>query len=185
MSSRMEEYETWMSGLSLCSLRSLTRHCCIQITLAVWCHQWKELEALKKIASHPSHLLQVIRIQPDEAIYLKINNKIPGLGLRLDSSKLDLTYKARYNTHLPDAYERLILDVVNGDKRLFIRNDELEAAWALSTPILKVHFLISARKLPFFCAAPIFKAYCMLFSVPKTGKSWLGTGPCCESLSAQ
>ena len=63
---------------------------------------------------------QVIRIQPDEAIYLKINNKIPGLGLRLDSSKLDLTYKSRYNTHLPDAYERLILDVVNGDKRLFI-----------------------------------------------------------------
>ena len=82
--------------------------------------------------------LQVIRIQPDEAIYLKINNKIPGLGLRLDSSKLDLTYKSRYNTHLPDAYERLILDVVNGDKRLFIRNDELEAAWALFTPILKV-----------------------------------------------
>ena len=81
---------------------------------------------------------QVIRIQPDEAIYLKINNKIPGLGLRLDSSKLDLTYKARYNTHLPDAYERLILDVINGDKRLFIRNDELEAAWALFTPILKV-----------------------------------------------
>ena len=80
----------------------------------------------------------MIRIQPDEAIYLKINNKIPGLGLRLDTSKLDLTYKSRYNTHLPDAYERLILDVVNGDKRLFIRNDELEAAWQLFTPILKV-----------------------------------------------
>ena len=41
--------------------------------------------------------------------------------------------------HLPDAYERLILDVVNGDKRLFIRNDELDAAWRLFTPILKVH----------------------------------------------
>lgn len=81
---------------------------------------------------------QVIRIQPDEAIYLKVNNKIPGLGLRLDTTKLDLTYKARYNTHLPDAYERLILDVINGDKRLFIRNDELEAAWTLFTPILKV-----------------------------------------------
>ena len=39
---------------------------------------------------------------------------------------------------LPDAYERLILDVVNGDKRLFIRNDELEAAWRLFTPVLKV-----------------------------------------------
>ena len=79
-----------------------------------------------------------MRIQPDEAIYLKINNKIPGLGMKLDVTKLDLTYKQRYNHHLPDAYERLILDVVNGDKRLFIRNDELDAAWALFTPILKV-----------------------------------------------
>ena len=99
-----------------------------------------EVASLKLFASYGFKLwaAQVIRIQPDEAIYLKINNKIPGLGLRLDSSKLDLTYKARYNTHLPDAYERLILDVINGDKRLFIRNDELEAAWALFTPILKV-----------------------------------------------
>eukprot|EP00884_Botryococcus_braunii_P023027 jgi/Botrbrau1/9408/Bobra.0252s0033.1 len=79
----------------------------------------------------------VIRIQPDEAIYLKINNKVPGLGLRLDVSRLDLSYKSRYNQQLPDAYERLILDVINGDKRLFIRNDELEAAWELFTPILR------------------------------------------------
>ncbi|KAK9829954.1 hypothetical protein WJX72_008851 [[Myrmecia] bisecta] len=79
----------------------------------------------------------VIRIQPNEAIYLKVNNKVPGLGLRLDVQKLDLTYKSIYNKHLPDAYERLILDVINGDKRLFIRNDELEAAWGLFTPILQ------------------------------------------------
>lgn len=82
--------------------------------------------------------MQVIRIQPNESIYLKINNKVPGLGLNLDVQKLDLSYKTRYNTHLPDAYERLILDVIHGDKRLFIRNDELEAAWDLFTPILKV-----------------------------------------------
>ena len=85
-------------------------------------------------------LLQVIRIQPNESIYLKINNKVPGLGLNLDVQKLDLSYKTRYNKHQPDAYERLILDVINGDKRLFIRNDELEAAWDLFTPILKVWY---------------------------------------------
>ena len=79
----------------------------------------------------------VIRIQPDEAIYLKVNNKVPGLGLRLDVSRLDLSYKSRFgDAALPDAYERLILDVVNGDKRLFIRSDELEAAWGLFTPLL-------------------------------------------------
>ncbi|GFH11285.1 glucose-6-phosphate 1-dehydrogenase, partial [Haematococcus lacustris] len=70
----------------------------------------------------------VIRIQPKEGIYLKINNK-------LDTTKLDLQYQATYKKELPDAYERLLLDVVNGDKRLFIRNDELEAAWKLFTPV--------------------------------------------------
>ena len=79
----------------------------------------------------------VIRIQPDEAIYLRLNSKIPGLGMRLDQTDLDLQYKAKFGDgELPDAYERLILDVVQGDKRLFIRNDELEAAWKLFTPVL-------------------------------------------------
>lgn len=118
-----------------------------------FCHQYPPLPQMQleswKDSSKESWLLQVIRIQPDEAIYLKINNKIPGLGLRLDTSKLDLTYKSRYNTHLPDAYERLILDVINGDKRLFIRNDELEAAWALFTPILQVKPPIQGYQNPF------------------------------------
>ena len=79
----------------------------------------------------------VIRIQPDEAIYLKVNNKVPGLGLRVDTTKLDLTYKAKYAGQLPDAYERLILDCINGDRRLFIRADELEVAWQKFTPVLE------------------------------------------------
>ena len=58
---------------------------------------------------------------------------MPGLGLRLDTTKLDLSYSDRYRTQLPDAYERLILDVINGDKRLFIRNDELEVRAPLQT----------------------------------------------------
>ncbi|KAH7622019.1 hypothetical protein Ndes2526B_g02844 [Nannochloris sp. 'desiccata'] len=78
----------------------------------------------------------VIRIQPDEAIYLKVNNKVPGLGLRVDTTRLDLTYKSRYQSELPDAYERLILDCINGDRRLFIRADELEVAWEKFTPVL-------------------------------------------------
>lgn len=45
--------------------------------------------------------LQVIRIQPNEGIYLKINNKVPGLGLRIDSTRLDLTYKSKYQSLLP------------------------------------------------------------------------------------
>jgi len=78
----------------------------------------------------------VIRIQPDEAMYLKINSKVPGLGLRIENSRLDLPFHEERDCELPDAYERLLLDVVHGDKRLFIRSDELEAAWDLFTPVL-------------------------------------------------
>ncbi|BBN13147.1 glucose-6-phosphate 1-dehydrogenase [Marchantia polymorpha subsp. ruderalis] len=79
----------------------------------------------------------VIRVQPDEAIYLKINNKVPGLGMRLDRSNLNLHYADRYSHEIPDAYERLLLDAIEGERRLFIRSDELDAAWALFTPLLK------------------------------------------------
>ncbi|KAI3839413.1 hypothetical protein MKX03_016091 [Papaver bracteatum] len=79
----------------------------------------------------------VIRVQPDEAIYLKINNKVPGLGMKLDRSNLHLHYAARYSKEIPDAYERLLLDAIEGERRLFIRSDELDAAWTLFTPLLK------------------------------------------------
>ncbi|CAM6129825.1 unnamed protein product [Calypogeia fissa] len=79
----------------------------------------------------------VIRVQPDEAIYLKINNKVPGLSMRLDRSNLNLHYSSRYSHEIPDAYERLLLDAIEGERRLFIRSDELDAAWALFTPLLK------------------------------------------------
>ncbi|XP_043724236.1 glucose-6-phosphate 1-dehydrogenase, chloroplastic-like [Telopea speciosissima] len=79
----------------------------------------------------------VIRVQPDEAVYLKINNKVPGLGMRLDNSHLNLHYAARYSKEIPCAYERLLLDAIEGERRLFIRSDELDAAWELFTPVLK------------------------------------------------
>ncbi|KDP29934.1 hypothetical protein JCGZ_18503 [Jatropha curcas] len=79
----------------------------------------------------------VLRVQPDEAIYLKINNKVPGLGMRLDLSDLNLLYKSRYRREIPDAYERLLLDAIEGERRLFMRSDELDAAWAVFTPLLK------------------------------------------------
>ncbi|KAH9793694.1 glucose-6-phosphate 1-dehydrogenase 1 [Citrus sinensis] len=79
----------------------------------------------------------VLRLQPGEAIYVKINNKVPGLGMRLDRSDLNLLYRSRYPTEIPDAYERLVLDAIEGERRLFIRSDELDAAWALFTPLLK------------------------------------------------
>ncbi|KAL5700727.1 hypothetical protein ACHQM5_026138 [Ranunculus cassubicifolius] len=79
----------------------------------------------------------ILRDVPDEEILLKVNNKIPGLGLQLDASELNLMYKDKYNVEVPDSYEHLLLDVIDGDNHLFMRTDELEAAWRVLSPVLR------------------------------------------------
>jgi len=92
--------------------------------------------AFAAIGTNPEPNELLIRIQPDEAIILTIANKIPGMGLRLKQTELDLRYRDAFDELIPDAYESLILDVIRGDKSLFIRKDELAAAWDIFTPIL-------------------------------------------------
>lgn len=78
----------------------------------------------------------VIRVQPEAMIAFKIVNKVPGLTLSLSESYLDLSYESAFEMRVPEAYELLLLDVIRGDKSLFIRSDELEAAWDIFTPVL-------------------------------------------------
>lgn len=78
----------------------------------------------------------VIRIQPDEGMHFRITNKIPGLEMALEQQSLDLHYHAAFSGVIPQAYESLLLDALRGDKGLFIRDDELAAAWDIFTPIL-------------------------------------------------
>ncbi|KII95192.1 hypothetical protein PLICRDRAFT_96946 [Plicaturopsis crispa FD-325 SS-3] len=79
----------------------------------------------------------VIRIQPSEAVYLKLNTKTPGLYTRALPTEMDLTYKRRFtDTKIPEAYEALILDALKGDHSNFVRDDELDVAWKIFTPIL-------------------------------------------------
>ncbi|KAF8204992.1 glucose-6-phosphate 1-dehydrogenase [Pholiota molesta] len=79
----------------------------------------------------------VIRIQPNEAIYLKLNSKTPGLYTRAIPTEMDLTYKRRFvEVKIPEAYEALILDTLRGDHSNFVRHDELDVAWKIFTPIL-------------------------------------------------
>ncbi|CAF2260333.1 unnamed protein product [Brassica napus] len=105
----------------------------------------------------------ILRDEPDEAILVKINNKVPGLGLQLDASELNLLYKdrqvfgfliicvpsrfeslrscwflnCRYSTEVPDSYEHLIHDVIDGDNHLFMRSDEVAEAWDILSPVLE------------------------------------------------
>lgn len=82
-----------------------------------------------------------IRLQPDEGITLSMTIKDPGPGgLRLTDTKLDMSFAdslARTGTRMPDAYERLVMDVIRGDQTLFMRGDEVEEAWRWIDPIIE------------------------------------------------
>jgi glucose-6-phosphate 1-dehydrogenase len=85
--------------------------------------------------AHPSVL--AFRIQPDEGISLSFSTKRPGMNLDLQPVRMDFDYNQSFQRPLPEAYERLILDALRGDSTLFMRSDELEAAWEFATPILE------------------------------------------------
>ncbi|MBL4906153.1 MAG: glucose-6-phosphate dehydrogenase, partial [Sneathiella sp.] len=80
----------------------------------------------------------IIRLQPDEGIKLIMTSKVPGPGgLRLQQTPLNLSYSDVFRSRAPEAYERLILDSVRGNSTLFMRRDELEAAWEWVEPIME------------------------------------------------
>lgn len=81
----------------------------------------------------------VIRLQPDEGITLRTTIKEPGPGgMRLTEVSMDMTFDDALgeDLHSQDAYERLIMDVIRGDQTLFMRGDEVEAAWNWADPII-------------------------------------------------
>lgn len=79
----------------------------------------------------------VFRIQPRESISFMVSTKRPGMQYQIHPVQMDFSYEDQFKTHLPEAYERLLLDVLRGDSTLFTRSDELEAAWRFCTPILE------------------------------------------------
>jgi glucose-6-phosphate 1-dehydrogenase len=80
----------------------------------------------------------IIRLQPEEGMRLEMMTKDPGPGgLRLSPTALDISFEKTFGKRFPDAYERLLMDTVRGDPTLFMRRDEVEAAWAWVEPILE------------------------------------------------
>jgi len=78
----------------------------------------------------------VISLQPDEGLRLDLMAKVPGEGMNLQPISLDVALSEAYQTRQWDAYERLIMDVIHGKLTLFMRRDELDAAWLWLEPIL-------------------------------------------------
>jgi glucose-6-phosphate 1-dehydrogenase len=89
-------------------------------------------------ATAPEPNLLALRIQPNEGIMLRFAAKVPELGLDVRSVNMDFTYGTSFTRDAPEAYETLLLDAMLGDASLFTRADEVEAAWAIVTPIHKV-----------------------------------------------
>ena len=77
-----------------------------------------------------------IRVQPDEGVSLRISTKAPGLDMEVRPAEMDFPYGSVFGSASPEAYERLLLDVMSGNATLFARRDEIELAWQFVDPIL-------------------------------------------------
>ena len=102
-------------------------------------------EIVIQFKSVPHHLFNddnegknqlIIRIQPDEGILLKIGMKTPGAGFKVKTVNMDFHYSDLADIHVPAAYERLLLDCMQGDATLYARGDSVEEAWKFVQPIL-------------------------------------------------
>ena len=91
----------------------------------------------KDAQDNPNRL--IIRVQPEEGLKLKLTSKAPGPGgMRFFPSELNLSFGDTFTDRLPDAYERLLMDVVRGNQTLFMRSDEVLAAWDYIDPIVEI-----------------------------------------------
>jgi glucose-6-phosphate 1-dehydrogenase len=102
--------------------------------------------------AHPDVPLEptvlAIRVQPEEGLALRIASKLPGPKVRIYPVKMEFNYSAGFGGTSPEAYERLLLDVMAGDATLFMRRDQVEAAWQFVAPILDFWEQSRVRYLP-------------------------------------
>jgi glucose-6-phosphate 1-dehydrogenase len=91
----------------------------------------------------------VLRIQPNEGASLSVMAKIPGSRRRLQEVRMDFRYGTAFAAPPPEAYERLLLDVMLGDPTLFTRTDEVESAWRFITQILDAWAASKTRPFPY------------------------------------
>ncbi len=93
-----------------------------------------------------------IRLKPDEEIDITFAAKVPGEGMQTSRVRMEFDYQQTFGVELPDAYQTLLLDAIEGDATLFTRGDEAEAQWALITPILETWELAARPEFPSYDA---------------------------------
>ncbi len=83
-----------------------------------------------------THNALVVRVQPDEGVTLRFGAKVPGTSMEIRDVNMDFAYGGSFAEASPEAYERLILDVLLGEPPLFPRNEEVEQSWRILDPII-------------------------------------------------
>jgi glucose-6-phosphate 1-dehydrogenase len=113
----------------------------------------------------------VIRLQPEEGMRLGMMTKDPGPGgLRLRPAELDISFEKAFSIRYPDAYERLLMDTVRGNATLFMRRDEVEAAWLWVEPILEAWKNNMDRPKPY--AAGSWGPTASIALIERDGRTW-------------
>ncbi len=130
----------------------------------------KAFPASMGVDAQPARL--VIQIQPRQGIVLKFIAKEPGLPLRLRPVDMRFSYREAFKTAAPEAYETLLRDIMVGDATLFMRADQVEAAWQLIMPILDVWQANPAPDFPNYPSGTWGPESAALL-VARDGRSWL------------
>ena len=113
----------------------------------------------------------IVRLQPEEGVRLQMMTKDPGPGgLRLRPAGLDISFEQAFQTRFPDAYERLLMDTVRGNQTLFMRRDEVEAAWCWVEPILEAWD--KGAELPRPYAAGSWGPTAAIALIERDGRTW-------------
>jgi glucose-6-phosphate 1-dehydrogenase len=114
----------------------------------------------------------IMRIQPEESILLRFQAKQPGPSMRLNPVEMRFCYSDAFKTTPPEAYETLLLDVIVGDATLFMRADQVEAAWSVVMPILNAWENVEPVDMPNYrsgsCGPEGSEAL-----IAQDGRSWL------------
>jgi glucose-6-phosphate 1-dehydrogenase len=112
-----------------------------------------------------------IRLQPDEGIKLWLMLKEPGPGgMRLQHVPLDMSFAEAFDSYVPEAYERLLMDVIRGNATLFMRRDEVEAAWRWIDPIREAWTQTNEPPRPYF--AGTWGPAAAIALLVRDGRSW-------------
>jgi glucose-6-phosphate 1-dehydrogenase len=113
----------------------------------------------------------VIRLQPDDGIQMALMAKDPGPGgLRLRPANLDIRFADAFKVRYPDAYERLLMDVVRGNATLFMRRDEVEAAWRWVEPILETWQQVEDAPKPYIAGS--WGPTAAIALIERDGRTW-------------